>query len=490
MKLSHSLFPIASLAILLASCSSRPEIDAPPVQPLLAQLPPPPLSRISVPISLQLDPLRDRILQTIPAPLSQGSSDKTLEMNLKAPEATGALGLLTSALPTQIKAPVAVQLRHKVVLSGLDLVAQGNKLTAVATVDFAVGASAKIPVAAMGLASCGETTPMARLQFTLPGTLLWGQDGKVNWIRDQWSMQWQRPCQLTAFKIDVESVLGLPLIRQKVEEAIAKGLEKVPEAIAVRPIAEKAWGQLVLPREVSKGMWLCVRPESLFVSSLQGTGKTLGTIITVSARPQMILSASAPELEKPVLPAMRVLPRSSLVPRFSMDFTTEMALPYADSLLTSILSAKPYQAGGKEIVVTSGKIYASGGKAVLGLGFKKPFEGNVFVLGRPVFDTAARSLTFDSLDYSLSTASYLAKSANWILKGTFKEALGKMARVDFNKQLGEAGKKLAKLEIPAGEGVFLRGGVDRIVPDAVEISGQALRVHVRAEGLLTVEVGK
>jgi hypothetical protein len=415
--------------------------------------------------------------------------DKTLEMNIK-PSSQGALGFLSGALPAQIKAPVGVQLRHKVVMSGLELVSQGNRLTATATVDFAIGASAKIPVAAMGLASCGESTPMARLQFTLPGTLLWGPDGKVNWLRDQWSMQWLRPCQLTALNIDVESVLGLPLIRQKVEEAINNGLAKLPEAIAVRPIAEKAWNQLVLPREIGKGMWLCVRPESLFVSSLTGTGKSLGTIVTVSARPQMILSSTAPVLEKPALPTMRILPRSTLTPRFSMDFTTEVSLAHADSMLTAILSAKPYKAGSREVVVTSGKIYASGGKAVLGIGLKKPFEGNVFVLGRPVFDTAIKAMSFDSLDYSLSTSSALVKSANWLLHGTFRDALGQMAKIDFTTQLGDVSKKLAKLDIPAGEGVFLRGGVDRIVPSAVAISGQALRVHVRAEGLLQVDVGK
>lgn len=484
------LFPIALASLFLASCSSHPEIDAPPEQPLQAELPSPPLSRISVPISIQLDPLRDRILKSIPSPLSQGTMDKTLEMNIKPSSNGGALGLLAGALPTQIKAPVGVQIRHKVVMSGLELVAQGNRLTAVATVDFAVGASAKVPVAAMGLASCGETTPMARFQFTLPGTLLWGPDGKVVWIRDAWSMQWLRPCQLTALNIDVESVLGLPLVRQKVEEAVNNGLAKLPEAIAVRPIAEKAWNQLVIPREIGKGMWLCVRPESLFVASLNGTGKTLSTIVTVSARPQMLLSAAAPVLETPALPTMRILPRSSLTPRFSMDFTTEVSLPHADSMLTAILSAKPYKAGSREIVVTSGKVYASGGKAVLGIGLKKPFEGSVYVLGHPVFDTAAKALTFDSLDFSLSTSSALAKSANWLLHGTFKEALGNMAKIDFTKQLGDVSKKLAKLEIPAGEGVFLRGAVDRIVPSAVAISGQALRVHVRAEGQLQVDVGR
>jgi hypothetical protein len=275
-----------------------------------------------------------------------------------------------------------------------------------------------------------------------------------------------------------------------VEQAIGAGLAKLPEEIAVRPIAEKAWNQMSLPREVSKGMWLCLRPESLFVSSLNGTGKSLGTVVTVSARPQMILSAAAPAPAAQALPTLRILPRSALAPRFSMDFTAEVSLAHADSMLTEILAQHPYKAGSREVVVTSARIYASGGKAVLGLGLEKPFVGTVYVLGHPVFDTAARVLTFDSLDFSLSTSSALAKSADWLLHGTFREALGKMARIDFTSQLGDISKKLAKLDIPAGDGVSLHGAVDRIVPSEVTISGQALRVHVRTEGQLQVDVGR
>jgi Domain of unknown function (DUF4403) len=481
---------LSALALaLIASCASHPEIDAPPAQPLVTELPPPPLSQIAVPISIQLDPLRDRILLSVPNPLSQGVMEKTLEMNLQAPKVTGAFAGLMSALPTQIKAPVAMEIRHKVQLSGMELVSQGNRLVATATVDFSIGSTAKIPVAALGLASCGESGPMARLQFTVPGQLLWTGDGKVTWLREATTMQWLRPCQLTAFKIDLESVANLPFVRQKVEEAIAAQLEKLPETIAVRPIAEKAWNQLVLPREVNKGMWLCMRPESLSVSRLVGTGKVLATTVTVAARPQMILSSTAPVLDKPALPRIRNVAQAP-ASNFSVDFTAELGLPYADSLLTSILSAKPYQAGSREVVVKTGKIYASGGKAVLGIGLMKPFEGNVYVLGVPVFDTAAQMLRFDSLDFSLSTSSTLAKSANWLLHGTFKDALGGMAKVDFAKQLADIRQKLSKLDIPAGEGVYLRGGMNRVVPSAVAISANSLRVHVRAEGQMRVDVGK
>ena len=474
---------------LLASCANHPEIDAPPVQPLVQELPPPPLSQIAVPISIQLDPLRDRILHSVPNPLSQGSIQKTLEMNLQAPKATGALAGLMSALPTQVKAPVAMEIRHKVVLSGMELTSQGNRLVATATVDFSIGSTAKIPVAAMGLASCGESGPMARLQFTVPGQLLWTGDGKITWLREATTMQWLRPCQLTAFKIDLESVANLPFVKQKVEEAIAAQLEKLPETIAVRPIAEKAWNQLVLPREVNKGMWLCMRPESLSVSRLVGSGKVLTTTVTVAARPQMLLSTTAPVLDKPTLPRIRNVAQAP-ASNFSVDFTAELGLPYADSLLTRQLSAKPYKAGSREVVVRSGRIYASGGKAVLGLGLTKPFEGSVYVLGVPVFDTAAQMLRFDSLDYSLSTSSFLAKSANWVLHGTFKETLGSLAKVDFAAQLSDIRQKLSKLDIAAGDGVFLRGGMTRVVPSAVAISAGALRVHVRAEGQMRVDVGK
>jgi len=51
-------------------------------------------------------------------------------------------------------------------------------------------------------------------------------------------------------------------------------------------------------------------------------------------------------------------------------------------------------------------------------------------------------------------------------------------------------QKLSKIEMPAGDGVTLRGGVQRVVPTSVDISATALRVHVRAEGTVQVDVGR
>ena len=131
--------------------------------------------------------------------------------------------------------------------------------------------------------------------------------------------------------------------------------------------------------------------------------------------------------------------------------------------------------------------YGKGAKIVGGV---TPGRLGREVHGVPVFDTAAQMLRFDSLDYSLSTSSFLAKSANWVLHGTFKETLGSLAKVDFAAQLSDIRQKLSKLDIAAGDGVFLRGGMTRVVPSAVAISAGALRVHVRAEGQMRVDVGK
>lgn len=476
-------------ALVLASCSSHPAIEAPPVQPLVQELPPPPLSHLAVPIAVQLDPLRDKILHAVPVPLSQGAEDKNVEMNIR-PKQGMIANLLGKALPAQVKAPVAVQLRHRLTLAGLDLTVQGNRLTAVADVDLSVGTTAKIPVSAIGLASCGENgAPPARIRFTMPGTLVWTGDGQLSWVREKWSMQWLRPCELTALHLDLGSVLNLPLVRGKVEEAISAQLAKLPEAFAVRPVAEKAWAQLSQPREVAKGMWLCARPESLSVSGVSGSGKTVTTVVTMAARPQMLLSEAAPVLDRPALPPIRTVAQAPS-PRFSMDFTAEIPLAHADSLLTAILSAHPYRSGSHEAVVKSGRIYASGGKAVLGLGLTKPFAGDVYVLGVPVFDTVGAALAFDSVDYSLSSSSALARTADWLLHGTFRSQVAKAAKVDFGKQLAGIRQKLSKLEMPAGDGVTLRGGVQRVVPTSVDISATALRVHVRAEGTVQVDVGR
>lgn len=152
-------FLAAATALGLFGCAgSKPEAPPPPPpQPLLAQIPAPPPSTLRIPIQVDLDFVREKILLATPKPLSQQVKQKKVQLGGNIPFS-----------PT-----VGVEFRHRAELENIDLTMQGDQIQAVARVGFAVGGSVLGGGMNMGLASCGERTgePTGAIDFTLNGYL-------------------------------------------------------------------------------------------------------------------------------------------------------------------------------------------------------------------------------------------------------------------------------------------------------------------------------
>jgi len=459
---------ILPLLAFLAGCAAQhPGAPPPPPLPLLAAIPPAPSSVLNLPVEVDLDFARDRVLENLPKPLSQGVVQRrvTLANVPFAPE-------------------VGVEFRHRAQLESLDLGMDGDQFQAVARVAFSAGGSLVGPGMAFGMASCGEAAddPLPAVEFTLRGTLSWKDDGKVQFLPLPWELRWVRPCELTAFKVRLEDVLDLPLVRDRVEAAITQAVQRIPDAIRIRPLAEQVWRQLQKPRPVLPGIWLVARPESLSLGPLSGSGKVLKTTVSLRARPALTDSVQASDTGR-ILPPLRV--EAAVDGDFHLEARASVPERTIDSLLTAALSGRDFDAGGRVVRISKARLYGGGDEAVLGLTLVEPIRGDIFLRGRPEYDSSSKTLRLADLEFDLQTESYLAKTADFLLHGKILDALRRAATVDLRRFL----PRLSDLRIPAGDVGELRVSLQALEPVGLSLEGGRLQAWLRAQGHAVVKVG-
>lgn len=459
----------ASSLLALSGCGPKPHDGAlpPPPVPLLAPIPEAPLSVLKIPVEVDLDFARDRILKSLPKPLSQQTVQKKVQLGgiPFAPE-------------------VGVEFRHKAELENLDLRLDGSLFQATVRASFAVGTSVVGGASGIGLASCGEKPgePTAALDFTLKGRLAWGQDGAILFAPSPWEMKWVRPCQLTAFKVKLEDVLDLPLIRNQVQTAITQAVQKIPEAVKIRPIAEQAWKELGKPRAVLPGVFLVTRPESLSLGALTGNGKIVKTSITLRARPTLTDSLKPTDTGR-ALPTMRFEPTGDGI--FHLDAQASVPLTTLDSMMSATLSAQTFKAGSRDVKIVKATLFGGGDKAVLGVTLAEPIKGDIFLRGRPEFDTVTNSIHLADLDFETNTESFLVGAANYLLHGTIQSAIQKAAVVDISKFM----PRLSDIHLPAGDVGEVQVSIQSLRPLGISLDDGHLRTWLRLEGKTLVRVG-
>lgn len=484
-------------AVLLSACASAPK--APANAPVPVVPPAVPASVISVPVTVDLDQLREQVLKRLPSPVVSGSQTQVLRVRFNPagaatdPGSCSVSGLnclarkAAGAVAVDYTAPVETVISHQVYVRDFTMRMTGNQFTLATQVEFAINTRLKSSLAQFGVASCGVNETMPRIELAMTGAVDWAEaSGDLVVTPKAWNMKWLRPCNITAFQLNVEALLDLPGVREKVRAAINEGLMAGLRQVSLRSALAKAWPELNEPRELHPGMWLLPQPRRLSFAEPAGNGRYISSGVLVQAYP-VIQSGRKPVVKVPPVP---VPERGISGDAFHVALTGDIGLQDAARLLNQQLAGKPIAAGGRTVVIDDIRLYGSDDRAVIGLALSQPVRAEIFLLARPVFDVDKNEVRFDQMEYSLGTRNFLAKTANWLLGSTFRESLQQRARFRFDDDLAEALAEFRNFRQDLGNGLFLRGSLLRVRPQGLYFTQDRLLAHVQMEGRLALDVGR
>jgi hypothetical protein len=452
--------------VLLTGCQSTQPLVTPVNNPNPIVLPPVESSVINIPIDIDLEVVRSEALKNAPKPLSAG---KTTEM------------LVIANTPLPIESDII----HVVNLRDVRLSVIGQDFVATTQLEFSVDTRTRASSLHLGGVSCGIGEELPKIEFTLPGKLYWTAEGDLAVQAGQWQLKWLKPCHITAFKFNVEKLLNLPLIRNKVQAVVNENINTSLKQVGLKALLTKTWPQVNAPQQLEKNVWLLLQPEQIGLADIVGLGRYVKTSVSVTARPQ-IVTGEKPQLPLPIMPKPQRLTTTS--DGFHLALRGDIGLEVANQLLNEKLANKPFDAGGRQVLISSLKFYGSGDNAVLALRLQKPIDAEVYLLAKPVLDIEKNELRLENIDFELSTSSFLAKSANWMLHGKFKSAIAEKARFSFDKDLTETLKDFKNYRQNLGYGAILKAQITSVRPQGVFFTPTDIKAFVVIDGKLGLEV--
>ncbi len=295
------------------------------------------------------------------------------------------------------------------------------------------------------------------------------------------------------------SVIGLNIpITNLVGRMIDKNLGSITKAIDqqirrnvdLRTPVLKAWNTLREPYLISEKYrtYLQVVPKRILITPLRFEGRvirsTIGiegyTLTTTGAKPDVRPAVSLPDLT--VVPTVR--------DDFQIGLLSEASYPEAAKLAAEEFVGKSFSFGTNQIAITSMDMYGQNESLIVKAGLKGTINGDIYLRGRPYYDAHDQTISLKDLQYDLDTKNVLARSASWLLKGTFARTLEKQLTIPVGSQIADMQKLLQERlkNNQLAKGVTINGHIDEIKPDQVYLTPTALLAVVNARGRIDVKV--
>lgn len=459
---------LVGFSIVLSACQAPQPLVAPANNPNPIVLPIVPNSVVNLPITIDLETVRSQALKAMPKPLSVG-------------KITQVLTIANTPLPMES------DISHTVYMRDLRLGVVGQDFTATAQLDFSIETKTRAGFLNMGGISCGIGEELPKIEFTLPGKLYWTTAGDLAVQAGQWQLKWLKPCNISAFKFNVEKMANLPVIKDKLQGIVNEQINNALKQVSFKSVLQKTWPQVNEPKQLEKEVWLLLQPERIGLTDIVGTGRYVKTSLSLTARPQ-IVTGDKPRVVFPPMPQPQRLIANG--DGFYLALRGDIGLDTANRLLNEKLANKPFDAGGKQVLINSLQLYGSGDKAVLGLRLQQPINAEIFLLGKLTLDIMQNELRFENIEFELATSSLLAKSANWMLHGTFKNLIAEKARVDFDKDLANVLNDFRDYRQNLGYGAVLKAQLANIRPQGVFFTQNDIKAFVVIDGKLGLDIAQ
>ena len=260
--------------------------------------------------------------------------------------------------------------------------------------------------------------------------------------------------------------------------------------VDVRERFARWWGIIAEPVRLSDDVWLVLAPYSVARSAIRGAGREVRTVLSVGARPRVVLG------ERPQVTPAPLPPLDTTASSGRLVVHAEARADYGEisQLVEAAVVGRTWQAGRRSVRVRSVALSGVGdGRIALAVRVDGDVRGTLYLVGTPAHDPATGQLTIPDLDFDVASRGALVSGAAFLARVGLAEHLRQEARwpaapaVDWAREQVERGFN-ARLS----DEVRLEGSVDsvRIVQVVADTGSLRVRAAVTGVATLVVEEGR
>jgi hypothetical protein len=274
-------------------------------------------------------------------------------------------------------------------------------------------------------------------------------------------------------------------------DASKKAMEDSFGRINLRPFVQQAWNRLSGVYEIPGAGYLALNPKKLRMDNIAAKNDMLNISIGISATP--VISLGQPAVKPTPVPDLTTSKNPG-----GFNIFLEAALQY-DSLtqvMNSYLIHKRFDVTDgifkKHIIIENTKVSGDDkGNMLIDLEFSGSFKGAVTFKGKPVYDSATKTITVENMDYDLQTKNILLKTAKWLFNKKITSELKKYTAFNMTSYYDTASKTLNDwLNREWTKGIKGSGNIDDLKLTAVYALPQHLLIRSNCVGKLAVAVNE
>jgi hypothetical protein len=331
------------------------------------------------------------------------------------------------------------------------------------------------------------------------------EDYKINTITSG-NFEWgdTKPyIQLGPLKIGLARFVE-PALQQQMN-VIATQLDKeIQNRLNMRQYVADTWAMMQQPVKLDDKLdaWLSVTPQAVRMAPLYAHNGSLRTRLGITSYIQVSTDG------KPQTQVNKTLPKLILDSRLSDDIqiglTANVPYAHASKMIKEQVANQTYKFddGKSQVTVKDAAITPNGeqlvlmldvdGKTKTGL-FTKKLVGKLYLRCTPYYDAQTTSIKVRDVDYDLDTKDMLLSMASWLARNKFKEMIQSEVTIPVQSQLTDA-KSLLQNSLNQSsrlhESVLLRGAVNDLVLENIYLTPTGIKAIINARGNLTATVDK
>ena len=248
---------------------------------------------------------------------------------------------------------------------------------------------------------------------------------------------------LGGVNLPFESVSNLVIGRAK--QIIEEGIDQsIKESFDLRSMIMEVTQNYAKPYRIHDlyGGWLYMIPDSAYLTGIVNKQSTISGKIMLTARAK-VTSGESKNIIFPKMPKVKWADklRDSSKISMIMDFSYD----YLDSLVNASVRGQTFEDGNRRITIQNVKVGPMGNKLQITTKVSGSVNGEIILVGYPVYDKTTRILKINEMDMSVRTNNVLVSAAAWLLKGKIYRELLKMSEFQLDQKIKDAQKIVDKM---------------------------------------------
>ncbi len=318
-----------------------------------------------------------------------------------------------------------------------------------------------------------------------------GPDWNIKTVTEVVRHEWLRKPRLKVGVVNLPIGFIADLVLQNSRKTITRNIDAlVKEQFNLREMVGEAWSKMYQPILASEeyNAWLTINPQAIGMTPLDMKGDRIRGTIFVEGKPRVKIGRPPENIRPQPLPYLQSRPQAE--EGFTIHINTEISYEEAERIAKSQLLGETFTQGKRSVKIEDIELYGQGDKIVVNTVLSGSFDGNIYLVGKPLFNPNKNTIDIESLDYDLGTRNFLLKSAGWLLKSTIKNKIEDNMNflLDYNLKGMQAQLQEQLQEYKITEDVILIGELKELAIQNAYLAPEAIIVDLALSGRLNINV--